>query len=316
MNGNWLMTGNDCERTTRRPADTPVILIVDDSPPDRAIVSGLLEKSLACRTMESADGNDALAAFESVVPDIVLTDLLMPGMNGLELVSRIREDFPLVPVVLMTAKGNEDIAAEALRRGATSYVPKNLMAEDLVVTVSRILTGSQQQQRMPSRLMHHLLHSDFRFVLHNDPGLIRTFVDHLLDLLRCVPLRDETERLRVGVAVEETLKNAYIHGNLEAGGLLRDRKRAERDRILRIRASEEPWCNRRIHVSGRVSREGAWFRIRDEGHGFDWRPYIRSGTIGEQYPGRGIMLTLSTMDDVIYKDPGNEVVLRKDCYQE
>ena len=67
---------------------------------------------------------------------IVLTDLKMDGMDGLALVRAVRKDHPHVPVILMTAHGSEDVAMEALRVGATDYVPKSRLTQDLHAILS------------------------------------------------------------------------------------------------------------------------------------------------------------------------------------
>src|SRR5882762_2619217 len=99
------------------------VLVVEDSKTQAQQIKLLLED--ASYEVEIAQhGLEAMAALRRAVPDIVLTDLEMPQMNGLELVEAVRRDFAWVPVVLMTAHGSEEIAALALRKGAASYVPK------------------------------------------------------------------------------------------------------------------------------------------------------------------------------------------------
>ena len=147
------------------------ILIVDDALTDRALVGGLLSKSMDCTIYEAADGKEALSQIEEYQPDLVLTDLDMPLMNGMELVTAVKDENPLIPVILMTAKGSEDIASRALRRGAASYVPKRRLAEDLVSTVERVLNASRQN-RIHTRLMHFLTQNECTFVLPNDLTLI------------------------------------------------------------------------------------------------------------------------------------------------
>ena len=102
------------------------ILIVDDSEVDLRITTGLLETNQDYEFRVATNGTEALVRIDSELPDIVLTDLMIPEMDGLELVSKLREEYPLIPVILMTGMGNEEIAAEALQRGAASYVPKRL----------------------------------------------------------------------------------------------------------------------------------------------------------------------------------------------
>src|SRR5262249_49062295 len=179
------------------------------------------------------------------LPDLVLADLQMAEVNGLELVEAVKKDYPLVPVLLMTAHGSEDVAAQALRRGAASYVPKKNLAADLLTTVRRILTGSWED-RTHSQLMPYLETSESVFVLANDWALIKALVNHLQQMLRCLPLADETERLRVGIALEEALANAYYHGNLEVGATLGKTDRDAREQLARQRLLEAPYRDRRI----------------------------------------------------------------------
>jgi CheY-like chemotaxis protein/anti-sigma regulatory factor (Ser/Thr protein kinase) len=287
------------------------ILVVDDSPMDRALASGLISKRMETEILEACNGREGLSQIELHQPKLVLTDLQMPEMNGLELVAAVKERFPNIPIILMTAQGSEEIAAQALERGAASYVPKRRLADDLVRTMERILTTSRYEKRR-SILMYHLTETNTRFTLPNEPEVLQLLVSHVLDLLCCLPLGDETERLRVGVALEEALNNAYYHGNLEifSNGGVRDRKRYEE--LARVRSSESPYCDRMIHVQVRVSPSEATFTVRDEGHGFDVSQWL-NGHQDTSDPsfGRGIVLMRSIMDEVTYNDVGNEVTLVK-----
>jgi DNA-binding NarL/FixJ family response regulator len=290
------------------------ILVVDDSPLDRALVAGLVSKRIECQVVGATNGREGLARIESEHPAIVLTDLQMPEMDGLELVTAVKDRFPEIPVILMTAQGSEEIAALALQRGAASYVPKRRLADDLVRTIERVLATSREE-RHPSMLMHHLAETDTRFVLQNDPELLQLLVSHILDLLRCLPLGDETERLRVGIALGEALNNAFYHGNLEisTNGGSRDRKQYES--LAQERLDEAPYCDRKIRVHVRISPAEARIVIRDEGPGFDVSQ-LRQGnqfSSSETSYGRGIVLMRSIMDEVIFNQTGNEVTLVKRC---
>lgn len=290
----------------------PTILVVDDSEVDRRLVGGLLEKQGTCGVVYANDGRAALQHFEGTAPDLVLTDLQMPEMNGLELMTAIKGDFPLTPVVLMTAQGSEEIASEALRRGAASYVPKKKLAEDLVDTVERVLAAARDD-RTNSRLMHHITDCSVQFVIGNDLGLIRSLVSYLQQLLRCMPLGDETERLRVGIALEEALKNAYYHGSLEVTTGAGWPRRKAIEQIARDRLAEEPYRDRKIYVTAKVSRELAEFTIRDEGPGFDASQLPETAGFNnlDKPAGRGIILMRTIMDEVRYTPDGNEVTLIK-----
>src|SRR5262249_53126890 len=167
----------------------PTVLVVDDSPVDRRLAGGLLEKHFECAIQYAADGQEALKQIVQCPPDLVLTDLLMPQMNGLDLVAAVKNECPFVPIILMTAHGSEEIAAQALRRGAASYVPKRRLADDLPATVQRVLLGSFED-RGHSSLMHYMETCETTFELANDLTLIRSLVNYFQEMLRCLPLGD------------------------------------------------------------------------------------------------------------------------------
>src|SRR5262245_13561413 len=290
----------------------PTVLVVDDSPIDQRLAGGLLEKHFDCDVAYAADGKEALRHMAERLPDLVLTDLQMPEMNGLELVAAVKSDYPFVPVILMTAQGSEDIAAQALRRGAASYVPKRRLADDLPPTVQRVLLGSLED-RGHSQLMHYLETSESTFVLANDAALIRALVNHLQAMVRCLPLGDETERLRVGVALEEALTNALYRGNLEIRPPVDKTDRLAQEQLIRQRLAEVPYRDRRIRVTAKVTRSEALFTIRDDGPGFDVsRLPTDADLLDETHPaGRGVALMRAIMDGVRYNAAGNEVTLIK-----
>ena len=233
----------------------PTVLVVDDSAADRRLVGGLLERSGGISVEYAKDGKEAIDRFQSRVPELAVTDLIMPEMDGLALVAAVKSEFPLVPVVLMTARGNEEIALAALRAGAAGYVPKRILAQDLAPTVKRILAAAREDRSL-SRLMHRMVHNQSSFVLHNDPSLIPLLLGYLQQVLRCVQLEDELDRLRIRLAVEEALLNALYRGNLEISPQLQQSDREAFDQTVEARSAEPPYRDRRVHVvvDGRARR--------------------------------------------------------------
>ncbi|MEZ6058893.1 MAG: response regulator [Planctomycetaceae bacterium] len=293
------------------------IIVVDDALTDRTLISGMLSRAFDCEIQTAENGRVAMEMITEHRPDLVLTDIHMPEMNGMELLNAIRDEFPMVPVVLMTAQGSEEMAATAMRAGATSYVPKRRLAQDLISTVLRILHGSSEGF-IPPQLMHHLETAEMSFTLHNDPNLIPSVVSFLQRMLRCLPLGNETERLRVGLAVEAALLNALYHGNLEIGGgngRVDDERRAE---LLRERCYQEPYRDRRIHLTAKINRDRAEFVIRDGGNGFDTSRIDPDITVigADPTSGRGLALMQTIMDSMTFNEKGNQVTLVRNRYVE
>ena len=149
----------------------PSVLVVDDSPMDRHLAAGLLRKSPDYTVFEAVDGKDALEQLELHLPDVVVTDMMMPNMNGLELVSEVKDRYPLMPIILMTSLGSEEIAVQALQNGAASYVPKRVLASELLDVVDRVLSAAHEV-RGRSRLMSRLTKFEYSFMLENQLDLV------------------------------------------------------------------------------------------------------------------------------------------------
>ena len=288
------------------------VLVVDDSPIDRQLVGGLLQQDTDWTVTYAGDGAAALASIRIGPPDIVVTDLQMPEMTGLELVTAVRKSFSQVPVVLMTGKGSEEIAVEALHAGAASYVPKRALSTMLVDTVRRVL-ASFQEDRHRSELMKRVAVRSESFEIENDVNLLLSLSRHLQQTLADAWGLDRTDRLRIGTALEEALLNALYHGNLGVRSELKEIDHDEFYKQANERRIALPWSDRRIRVLVRITSEEIEVTIRDEGNGFD-PSKLPDPTDPENLDrpcGRGVMLMRAFMDDVRYNATGNEVTLTR-----
>lgn len=282
------------------------VLVVDDSAADRKLAAGLIGKRTDWSVEFATNGREALDRVEALDPDLVLTDLQMPELDGLQLVTAIHADDPMLPVVLMTATGSEEIAVRALREGAASYVPKRNLGNDLVPTLERVLQRSVVENR-EVRLMDCLRFQETRFELGTELGLVTALVRHLQQGV------GRSECLTIATALDEALVNAYFHGNLEVESSLKDDDERSFYDLARRRCEEEPYASRRIHVTATVSADEARYVIRDEGPGFDpsTLPDPTDPANLERAYGRGLLLMRTFMDEVTYNETGNEVTLVK-----
>jgi len=111
----------------------PIVLVADDSPVDRLLVGKLLqkEKDLDWVIAYAENGQEALALMGDVLPHVVVTDLLMPGMNGLEFVAALGERVQQIAIIFVTGQATIDTAVQAIKLGAYDYLPKPLEPQRL-----------------------------------------------------------------------------------------------------------------------------------------------------------------------------------------
>jgi DNA-binding NarL/FixJ family response regulator len=118
------------------------ILIADDHALVRAGFRSLLEKLDDCEVVaDVGDGREVLRLLEQLQPDVVLMDVKMPGLNGLEATARITRDYPNVRVVILSMYTNEEYVIQALRAGAAGYLLKDAAIPELHLAVQAAVRG-------------------------------------------------------------------------------------------------------------------------------------------------------------------------------
>lgn len=288
------------------------ILVVDDSAIERRVLGGLLSTNPDWKVEFAGDGAEALERCQVCEPDLVLTDFNMPNMDGLQLLTKLRQHHSQIPVILATAEGSEELAVTALQQGAASYVPKTLMGRDLMRVVDTVLSASRDR-RQSDAVFTSLTHQELRFSFPTDRRLVGSAVNALQDFGVRFGVFGSRERTRVGVALEEAFLNAIIHGNLEVSSKLRDADDGSYERLIAMRVQQAPYRDRRVNVIARFSSEEARFIIRDEGRGFDVKS-LPDPTDPENMArahGRGVLLIRTFMDSVVYNRKGNQVTMVK-----
>ena len=117
------------------------VLIVDDHPLTRTALRGLLEQSSFSVVGEAADGREAIERARELQPDLVLLDLSMPGLDGLEALPRLRAAAPDSEVVVLTASGTEENLLAAIRGGAAGYLLKSEPPERIAGFLRGVVRG-------------------------------------------------------------------------------------------------------------------------------------------------------------------------------
>lgn len=287
------------------------VLVVEDSPTQAEELRCLLEDA-GFEVDAAADGVEALAMLRRNTPAVIVTDLQMPKMDGLRLVEAVREEFPNVPVVLITAHGSEEIASQALRKGAASYVPKRYIREDLAQVV-RDIAALAAPDADRDRINQIIEGSRHKFTLSNDDSLVAPLVRRLEVMVSDMGVCDASELIRLAVALREAIVNAIDHGNLELDSELRQEDERIYRRLGEERRGLPPYSARKVRIEADLTRSEATFEVEDEGPGFD-----PSGLPDPTDPenlcrigGRGLLLIRTLMDEVRFNDRGNRITLIK-----
>lgn len=291
---------------------TSTILIVEDSQIDARIAESCLKRGGNWRIVRAANGREALDVIPRMQPDVIVTDMIMPELDGLALVTAVERNYPHIPVVLMTSKWSEEIAGEALERGAASYVPKIHMSQDLVETVRRVLVVAEDSNQFAAPL-HLAVRNEIEFVLCNELSDIRSVAVYLQMAVTGIAVPDRRQSYQIRTGIEEAMLNAMYHGNLELGP--KDLADAtHRENLIHIRLSEAHYRERRIFVHATIEPRRLAFEIRNEGPGFDVNclPAPEDTSHFDHATGRGLALMRAFFDTVEYDSSGRQVSLVKE----
>ena len=139
-------------------AASPLLLVVDDNPQIRSFVVRQLH--LSYRIIEARDGQEALEVAQQHIPDLVISDVIMPNMNGFDLCEKIKSDQRTshIPVILLTALAEQKQKLEGLKQGADAYLSKPFSREELLLRIENLIGFRERLRRkfLNEYTLHHL----------------------------------------------------------------------------------------------------------------------------------------------------------------
>lgn len=292
------------------------ILLVEDSPTQAVEMRILLEEGKH-QVQHVANGRQAIKVLEQQNIELVVTDLEMPEMNGLDLVQAMQLDFEHIPAVLVTASGSEELATKALQQGAAGYVPKNHLQALLNDTIVDVL-GVIKTDASFAKLITTLQENSYVFDLPNDTSLISPMVGLLMQVASGMELAGGPALGRMGTAIEHAVVNAMLRGNLDLGPSVTPSHRAlvyddATTDLIEKRKAMEQYCRRTVHVGAKITKYEFRVLIRDQGKGFDISkvPSADRTTAKDSQSGHGLVLMRTFTDEMTFNDAGNEVLLVK-----
>ena len=289
------------------------ILIAEDEPMVRKYLAAMAGLH-GYQCVLAANGKEALDLFGKENPDIVLSDVQMPEMDGFALLKEIREQNSDVIVIILTGEGSGDVAARALQLGANNYLHKPVADKQLRHLLRQYATliaeraTTHEIERMVER-------RTLNIVVDNQLDHTTRVAQFLVNEVgRTLP---EKERMDITLGLDELICNAIEHGNLGISQAEKEKAMQESDGLNKLYAQrlEDPRiAARRVRIEFTYGRnEGFEWIISDEGNGFDWQavpsPLDEEGL--DKPCGRGVFLGRMLFDHLEYRGKGNVVCLRK-----
>ena len=289
------------------------VLIVEDDAVVRLLMRELAAKA-GHQTEVADDGAAGLEAFRRFRPDLVLSDIRMARMDGLELLEAVRHEDREVITIIITGVDSEEYAVRALRLGANDYLRKPLRDADMLQLLEKYDAIVRERT---TELEIHQMFVDRAFTLkvENRLQLIPKVVDRLLE--EAGGAIGAADRLGVRLGLHEMLTNAVEHGNL--GISYEEKRRALEAReglqkLIDRRLTDPGLAGRSVTVGFKMDAAACEWTITDEGSGFDWKalPDPTSGPTLFEAHGRGIFLARFQFDTIEYQGSGNTVRLVKE----
>jgi len=288
----------------------PMILVADDSELHRNFILEVLKKEPLDWIIEAvSSAEEATVLMRHMAFDVIITDVVMSGMSGLDFVNQVHRQPRRVPIIVISGEDDPTAAIAALKRGAASYVAKKDLSARLGETVRQVLDASRLEQNYQN-LIGCAEELRFKFKLKNDPDLVQPLIGLVQRMSDGMNLLASASRTRLGVAIDEALVNAICHGNLE---LSEEEMREVHghlhsgtpSKVIENRRNKSPFNERYVHVSVGISIEGIKVVVRDDGSGF------ARDAISLSNERRGITLIQNLVDKASYNEVGNEITLVK-----
>jgi DNA-binding NarL/FixJ family response regulator len=133
------------------------VLLADDHNLVRAGIRSLLEKMTEIEVVaETGNGREAIELTKTLLPDVILMDIAIPGLNGLEALARLTKELPAVKVIILSMYANEEYVLQALRAGARGYLVKDVAVSELELAVRAVTRG---ETYLSSRISRRVISS-------------------------------------------------------------------------------------------------------------------------------------------------------------
>ena len=291
----------------------PLCLITEDDSEVREVLRRLAEQR-GFEVVEAVDGEEGVDAAARCAPDLILLDMHMPKLDGLPALSKIRENDPFVPVVVVSSTTDPETTERALSLGAVNLIRKPFDRLEIQFVLDGIYKAIEEEAGVRD-VIDLVDRRTMQLSFASESGILSKVVAYLGRELQLGYPGYSIPITEIKLALYEALANAYEHGNLEISFEEKTAVMLEPGGIANLvkeRLQRPELAARQIHITAEYDAGCATYKIRDEGKGFDHEGHAnRPPAATTALHGRGITLIRHYMDEVSWNDSGNEIILRK-----
>ncbi|MGK5092382.1 response regulator [Deltaproteobacteria bacterium TL4] len=287
------------------------ILVADDETLlCKAIHQGLIRKGHEVQTAENGQQAWDLFSEQQSHWDVIITDIKMPVLDGLQLLKKIRQEDYEIPVIVITGHGDLGASAEALRLNAFDFVLKPFRLEQIYSILNKLesIQGTQKSYSETIAVMH----GEMRLTVPSKTLHINNLVTYFKKLIKPFCHVHSIDLNKLSLCLRESFSNAIIHGNLNVSSSIRENDLESFYRMINEREQQPEYAERNMAVLVMISPEKLIIEVQDEGKGFkhselpdpnDPETLLSSG--------RGILIIRAFMDEVVWNEKGNCVKMVK-----
>ncbi len=301
------------------PDQSATILVIDDE----EVIRFTLQKKLSrlgyhVISLEKAEDALYLIKNDEQTIDLIISDIKLRKMDGIELLRRVKALDEPIPVMLITGHGNVEDAVTALRFGANDFIRKPFDINDVASSVRSILRR-KHERLLEESFARFTEYEKAVFRIPIDTSIMNTISYKLTKDLAPLGLCNAITAENIALALKEAISNAMYHGNLEICSSMREQGGVKVFNEEIEKRKEDPrYRDRLVKITYEQNGEYVEYMIEDEGPGFDYRslPDARDPENFFKNSGRGLLIIQLHMDDVSWNEKGNCIIMRKNRVQQ
>ncbi len=287
------------------------ILLVDDENDFLKVLIRLL--SSCGHKVETAE-NGAIAwekfSQSAEMIDAIVTDINMPGLSGLELLSKIRKHNYEVPVIFMTGERELEYAIQALKFDAFDFLIKPFEAKQLTEVLKKL-----ESIKIPADALQEtfqVYEEKMQITIPSRTSLVPSVIKHLHVHFKSVLEIYKINHYKYALCLQEALLNGIIHGNLGISSDIKETSWQQFNNLIKEKEAIQEFADKKIFISCYLNQKAVECIIQDEGGGFNHQNLPNPNDPNSLLcSGRGILIIQQFMDEVIWNQAGNSIKMIK-----